>query len=303
MRAELLLLAALALAGCDGRDLLLGTGNPMDAGKELDPDAGRDDRLPTFETAREIEALSSGTDEPDDDPSLSEDQLVLCFNSKRDGGLGKEDIWCADRTSIDEPWNAPRPVVQLNSEERETGIALSADGRTLWFSSDRGDGDGGLDVYVSTRETRDAEWAAPEHIDELSTEDDELVSSIDAKNRLLVLARRSDDDDDYDIYTATRAATDAAWQAATPLAEVNTDDEESDGFLIGAGLELIFTRDEDLMLSRRTAIDETFDRGEALASVNSEDDDRDAWADAEFTYLVFSSDRRGSYRLYEAKRR
>jgi hypothetical protein len=118
----------------------------------------------------------------------------------------------------------------------------------------------------------------------------------------LVLSRRDDDDDDYDIYTATRASSDESWQPAAPVAEVNSDAEESDGFLVGTGLALILTRDEDLVLARRPQLDAPFDRGEPLTALNSEYDDRDAWADSTLSYVVFSSDRSGSYHLYEASR-
>jgi len=39
-----------------------------------------------------------------------------------------------------------------------------------------------------------------------------------------------------------------------------------------------------------------------IEELNSGDDDRDAWASEDFTYVVFSSNRTGSYLLYEASR-
>jgi len=326
MRSELsqagrLAIALLVLTGCQGANLHLGDGksragtgaaagmgdaagmgaaagmSAVDGGSS--EDAGL--AIPTFGEPQVIAELSVG-DKPDDDPSLSEDSLVLCFNSKREGGQGKEDIWCAGRSRTDEPWSEPQRLTALNSAERETGVALSADGLKLWFSSDRDGSSGGLDVYASSRESRDADWTVPERIAELSTEGDDLVSSIDGTGRTLVLSRRDDDDDDYDIYTATRTSPYEHWQPPVPIAEVNSDAEESDGFLVGSGLELIFTRDEDLVLARRAQLDAPFDRGEPLTALNSEHDDRDAWADSMLSYVVFSSDRSGSYHLYEASR-
>jgi hypothetical protein len=314
MRAELIV-GLLLLSACVGEDLRLGDGNDK-GGDALAPDPANalgpvpadppapdpaDPPAPVFGEPRLIAELSY-SDQPDDDPSLTADRLLLCFNSKREGGQGKEDIWCATREHAGALWNAPQPLQELNSDVRETGIALSPDGLRLWFSSDRDGGGGGLDVYLSRRDSRQASWSAPERVLPLSTERDDLVSSIDETGRRLVLARRDDDDDDYDVLVSLRDGPDQAWQAPQPLEEINTDDEESDGFLVGAGLQLIFTRDEDLMLARRANAAARFDSGRPIDTLNSDHDDRDAWADPELRYIVFSSDRDGEYRLYEALR-
>ncbi|HKU45066.1 MAG TPA: hypothetical protein VJR89_43200 [Polyangiales bacterium] len=311
-----LLIVCVALAACQAQPLSLGDGNgsggsaaPEDSGQRPSPDdAGRptpDDAgpsaLPEFGEPRAIPELA-GADAPDDDPSLSADRLLLCFNSKRDGGAGKEDLWCTSRAQATAAWGTPAPLTALNTDSRETGIALSADGLRLWFSSDRDGGAGGLDVYTSERASRDAAWSAAVRVPELSTVDDDLVSSVDDTGRTLLLARRQDDDDDYDVLWAQRAGPAQAWQAPTPIAEINTDDEESDAFLVGVGLELIFTRDGDLVLARRASLDAPFDAGSELRSLNSDKDDRDAWSDPTLRYVVFSSERDGEHRLYEASR-
>ena len=292
-------LALFALEACTGKALILGDGNGSTPERAVDAEFGE---------SRVIAALES-EDESDDDPSLTEDRRLLCFNSKRDAGKGREDIWCTSREDATAMWGAPEPQSDLNTESRETGIALSLDGLSLWFSSDRDGGDGGLDVYTATRAARDASWSAAVRVTELSSDNDDLVSSIDETGRTLLLARRAhdddsddDSDDDYDVQIARRTTLADPWQPPAPLDEINTDDEESDAFLVGSGLALIFTRDEDLMLSRRVNVDAEFDQGKAIESLNSDDDDRDAWSDAAFDYVIFSSDRDGTYRLYEAER-
>jgi hypothetical protein len=303
MRAErargALALALVSFAACAGDDLILGAGNGRAPEPAMDAEFGE---------PRVIAALES-EDESDDDPSLTEDRRLLCFNSKRDGGKGREDIWCTARADATAAWAAPEPQSDLNTDSRETGIALALDGLSLWFSSDRDGGSGGLDVYTATRATRDASWSAAVRVMELCSEEDDLVSSIDETGRSLFLARRAreieghdDSDDDYDVLVARRSTLTDSWQVPAVLDEINTDDEESDAFLVGPGLSLIFTRDEDLMLSRRSSLEASFDAGKAIDSLNSDDDDRDAWSDAAFDYIIFSSDRDGAYRLYEAER-
>lgn len=297
----------LALAACQPTDLILGDGNGAspapDGGASPAPDAGAPaPPLPQFREPQPIPELAS-SDAQDDDPSLSADRLLLCFNSKRDGGAGKEDIYCTTRSAPGAAWAAPQPVSELNTKARETGIALSADGLRLWFSSDREGGAGGLDVYTAERSGRDAAFTDAVRVPELSSEDDDLVSSIDDTGRILLLARRKNDDDDYDVLWAERSGLDQPWQAPRRIEEIDTDAEESDAFLVGVGLELIFTRDGDLVLARRSSLDAAFDSGSALESLNSDDDDRDAWSDPALDYVVFSSDRAGKHQLYEAERK
>src|SRR2546428_1053528 len=61
-------------------------------------------------------------------------------------------------------WSAPvnlGPVVNSGSNEQHP--AISKDGLSLYFASDRAGagGMGGLDIYVSHRESLDAPWGAP----------------------------------------------------------------------------------------------------------------------------------------------
>ena len=296
----------LSMSACTGADLVLGDG------RSTRPDAADAAQampsLPDFGAPSLIAELESDAG-ADDDPSLTGDLLGLCFNSKRSGGLGEEDIWCSRRAGPDEAWGRPEPQVQLNSEHRETGIALALDGLTVWFSSDRDGGPGGLDVYVSSRPSLDEAWSTPTLLPELSSSGDDLVSALDETGRSLWLAQRerdTEDDDDparaYDIMVAERLTPGAAWQPPQPVPELNTEEAESDAFPIGAGLALIYSRGGDLILTTRRTLDAPFEPGEPMHALNSDHDERDAWTNSAFDYIVFSSDRAGSHRLYEASR-
>lgn len=312
MRAELVIIAALA-AACGGETYSLGAGRPVEAGAApLDAGPTPDDASDApdddagsaplaFTEPAPIAALDDGS-ASDDDPALTADLRVLYFNSKREGGKGREDIWHTTRDTVSEPFRAPRPVSELNSDARETGIALSADGLTVWFSSDREGGAGGLDVYSATRRTRDEPFAGIVSVAALNSAQDDLVSFVDAARGTLYLARRESEDDDYDLFVAKRARADAAWEAAQPLSELNTDAAESDAFAAAEGTRLLFTRAGELMLSERMSAD-AFGVAVPLTALNSDEDDRDAWATEDLSLVVFSSKRSGSYLLYEARRR
>ncbi len=80
------------------------------------------------------------------------DGLEIIFASDRPGGLGGRDLWFSTRQSTADAWSKPAnlgPVV--NSSSLELGQSLSADGKTLFFGSNRMGGFGGFDIWMTTR--------------------------------------------------------------------------------------------------------------------------------------------------------
>lgn len=91
--------------------------------------------------------------------TISPDGKYLFFTGcNRPGGLGRCDIYVAHREGAGwgEPYNVGKPV---NSEYWESQPAISPDGRTLYFVSNRPGGFGGYDIWKSTI-TEDAKWGA-----------------------------------------------------------------------------------------------------------------------------------------------
>jgi hypothetical protein len=308
VRVDLTLAFLFLCTACSADTLSLGEGRQLvrDSGVGSTRDGGLGDSAVdasgSVEFAAPTEVVGvSVTDSKDDDPSLTRDLTVLFFDSRRAGGSGKEDIWRSTRSSASTAWETPTPVSELNTSVRETGLALSSDGLRIWFSSDREGGAGGLDVYVAARSERSGVFSSPTRVPELSTAGDDLISAVDDALRTVWLARRSDDDDDYDLFVARRDSPDAAWSSASALEELNSDKEESDAFAVRGGLQLIFTRGGDLYLAER-GLDGRYGAAQPLTSVNSEHDDRDAWASDDLRTLVFSSNRSGAYLLYQADR-
>ncbi|KLT66871.1 OmpA family protein [Pedobacter sp. BMA] len=89
--------------------------------------------------------------------TISPDGKYLFFTGcNRPDGLGRCDIYVSHREGNDwgEPYNVGKPV---NSEYWESQPAISPDGRTLYFISNRPGGSGGYDIWKSTI-TDDAKW-------------------------------------------------------------------------------------------------------------------------------------------------
>ena len=92
----------------------------------------------------------------DSRPGVRRHGLEIFFTSQRTGsvpknGVPSSDLWTAVRGSTLDPWSAPVNVGQLNTSATEAAPALSKDGTTLYFNSDRAGGFGALDLYVSRR--------------------------------------------------------------------------------------------------------------------------------------------------------
>jgi len=87
--------------------------------------------------------------------AIRRDGLEMILSSGRLGSVGltrNEDLWVSTRESTDDPWGTPvnlGPVV--NSPYFDGGPALSRDGTTLYFFSERPGGFGKRDLYVTTR--------------------------------------------------------------------------------------------------------------------------------------------------------
>jgi hypothetical protein len=85
-------------------------------------------------------------------PVVRRDGLEMFLTSNRVGTLGGLDIWVSTRSSTSDPWPAPvnlGPVI--NTEFNELRFAVSWDGTSAIFFSDRPGGSSGFDLLQSTR--------------------------------------------------------------------------------------------------------------------------------------------------------
>jgi Tol biopolymer transport system component len=85
---------------------------------------------------------------PDYECCLSSDGLALFFMSDRSGGLGGSDAWVTVRGSINDPWGLPVNLgPPVNTSADDGNVAISPDGRMLYFASGRPGGVGGWDLW------------------------------------------------------------------------------------------------------------------------------------------------------------
>ena len=102
-----------------------------------------------FGPATLIAELSSSFSEPG--LSIRFDGLEVFFFSGRPTSTGGLDLWSATRRTIFDPWSAPGNLSELNSAVNDVQPHIAPDRETLYFSSMRPGGFGGMDLYVTTR--------------------------------------------------------------------------------------------------------------------------------------------------------
>lgn len=110
---------------------------------------------PQFSAWSEPDNLGPPVNSPfgEQGPAIAQDGLSLYFHGSalRPGGFGGEDLWVAQRASLDAPWGEPVNLAMLNTSAREFAPSLSRDGHWLFFSSDRPGGFGAPDIWASWR--------------------------------------------------------------------------------------------------------------------------------------------------------
>ncbi|MBL7809439.1 MAG: PD40 domain-containing protein, partial [Saprospiraceae bacterium] len=95
----------------------------------------------------------------DCNPLFFNDHTIL-FASRRPGGLGGLDLWWTIRT--DSVWTEPQNLgPEVNSAYDEDMPFLSKDGATLYFSSNRLESMGGMDVFRSMYDAKKRIWTSP----------------------------------------------------------------------------------------------------------------------------------------------
>lgn len=173
-------------------------------------------------------------------PSLSRDELSIVFD-RDDGG-----IWTATRSALDAPFgDAERLDGPVNTPF--AGFpALSSDGLTLYFASERSGGQGDLDLWQATKGQAAEPYGDVQNLGpsvNLSSAD--AMATVSADDLSIVFAStREGGMGDWDLWMAVRP--DAQARFDTPLnlgRDVNTEGFEGRPHLTSDGSVLFFMSD------------------------------------------------------------
>jgi hypothetical protein len=199
-----------------------------------------------FETVGQSELFAPGiasTEYSDVRLTLSPDgRTALWFSRNRPGGPGGYDIWMSRKVAGQ--WTAAQPA-PFDSALRDFDPAFSADGRYVYFCSDRTGGIGGDDIW-RVRVTGTGFGEAENLGAAVNTAKNEWAPMLSPDGRALLFssdghagAGRMD--------LLTSRIVDEAFGAATPLpGEINTGVDEFDATFLADGRSVVFARARDI---------------------------------------------------------
>jgi peptidoglycan-associated lipoprotein len=94
--------------------------------------------------------------------TLSADELTMIYSGANEGGSGQKDLWMVKRNSKKDPFGPPvnlGPVINTPGDEMFPYLRFDS---LLYFASDGHGGSGGLDIFLSFRDSSGA-WSAPQN--------------------------------------------------------------------------------------------------------------------------------------------
>ena len=144
----------------------------------------------------------------DADVCISADGLSLYFESYRNGGHGRNDLWVTRRATTSDPWGEPVDLgPTVNSSASDGAPSISADGRMLFFSdhpSRRPGGYGGTDIWLAMRASISDPWGEPVNMGPTvnSSSNDQGPNISTGGSILYFFSRRSGGYGDFDLWQA-----------------------------------------------------------------------------------------------------
>lgn len=151
------------------------------------------------------------TNNNDEALSISYDGQKLFIS--RDNEADDGDIYMSTLTAGE--WSVAEKLRgDVNSPHWEDNCCLSADGRTLFFSSSRPGGIGGKDIYKSTLQA-DGSWGLAQNLgDKINTKEDEDDPFFHLDGKLLLFSSKGHNSmGGYDIFKTYLNPTDSSWSA------------------------------------------------------------------------------------------
>lgn len=140
-------------------------------------------------------------------PCLALNDSMIVFSSLRNVSQ-KTDLYFVKRIE-DDKWNEPKPIsdnINTTFDELSPFLSYKNNNLLLYFSSDRPNGKGGLDLYVSQFKFSDKSWSKPNLIPIVNTEFDDAFPSTPhdtSAEDILYFASNRGADKSWNLYSAS----------------------------------------------------------------------------------------------------
>ena len=265
-------LALLLIAGCAGVATDPGAGLTTDATGHH----GTRDELVIAGPAEIFAPGIASTGFSDVRLTISPDgRTALWFSRNRPGGAGGYDIWMTRRSA---PGWGPAEPVSFNSGARDFDPAFTADGRYVYFCSDRAGGSGGDDIWRVRVTTRG--FGEPEHLgNAVNSARNEWAPMLSPDGRTLLFSSDGHAGAGrMDLFTSRLEKNGFRLAQALP-GDINTVADEFDATFLADGQNVVFSRAmdikvDDVRLFHSVPRRGRYSRGAPLATtVNTEHSD------------------------------
>ncbi len=191
------------------------------------------------------EEISKSINTPDNEGTctISADGRTLVLTAcNRPDGFGGCDLYISRKEGKD--WSTPQNLGdRINTRNRETQPSLSADGHTLYFSSDRQGGQGKDDIWVSSLD-RQGKWKEPKNMGPIiNTADEEIAPFIHANGHTLFYSSNGlPGMGGFDIFMSKRL--DTTWSSPRNIGyPINTVAEQVGLYITSNGRNAYYTND------------------------------------------------------------
>jgi len=174
--------------------------------------------------------------------------MVLTYTTDSEDAGPNTDFYLSTWNGL--TWSRPAPMEVLNSPHDERGAAFSADGRHLYFASDKPGGTGGFDIYAAHRGEK-GDWSVAEPLGStINSAGNETGPALSNDNtRLFFTSDRSANGGGvHDIYVAQRVPAEEterpdpsaqvsvpAYRQAVPVSEINSTGDDIEAALSDRG--------------------------------------------------------------------
>jgi hypothetical protein len=239
-------------------------------------------------------------------PSLSSDGRTLYFSGYV---AGEQQIYSAVRNTRGRAFSNVAVLSTINSTGREGTPFISANAERFYFFSERDGGIGNRDIWVSPLQREGL--GQPELVRGINSQESDLLPWLSADElTALFVSGRPGGRGAADLWRATRAAVDEAFDAPVSLFELSSAQNEGRAVLSADGLTAYFSSDReggrgspDLWTASRPIIDQPFSELEDMWPLNTSSNEQDVALSSDETELFFASNRRGAVsELWRAER-